>query len=88
MGEGCRFKEIFGDSDVEHRVAAFWEHKRHWGEGGVGEVFQWIEDTLWEKTERETSGLGEGSNMQDTRRWTLSGQNKKNGGNSLGKKKC
>lgn len=37
--------------------------------------------------EREASVLAEGSNMQDTRRWTLSGQNKKNGGNSVGKKK-
>lgn len=55
MSEGCRFKEIFGDSNVEHRVAAFRELKRHWGEGGVGEVFQWVEHALWEKREREAS---------------------------------
>lgn len=53
ISKGCRFKEIFGDSNVEHRVTAFWEHEGHWGERGVGEVFQWVEYALWEDRERD-----------------------------------
>lgn len=52
ISKGCRFKEILGDSYVEHRVTAFWEHKWHWGEGGISEVFQWVECALWEDRER------------------------------------
>ena len=49
MGKGCRFKEILGDSNVEHRVTAFWELKRLCREGGVGDVVQWVEYALWER---------------------------------------
>lgn len=63
MGKRCRVKEILGDSNVEHVVAACWELKRHRREGGVSEVVQWVEHALW--GERGSSVSGEGSEVQD-----------------------
>lgn len=53
VSKGCRFKEKLGDSNIEHRVTAFWQCKRNWQEGGVSEVVQWVEYTLWENREKD-----------------------------------
>lgn len=83
VSKGCRFKEKLGDSNIEHRVTAFWQHKRNWWEGGVSEVVQRVEYALWENRETDQcirSTLG----CTALRRWICSCQNQENTRNSVG----